>query len=161
MTIIYGTSGNDTGINSLIGGTGTDTIWGLMGNDTLRGESGNDFLYGGSGNDSLHGGLGADRMVGGQGDDIFLYTSYTESSFASGSGFDTISNFNDFPGGDKIDVSQIDADETVAGNQAFTVGDYTNGVLTGQIKTGANTFVEINIVLAGNPPLDLNVDVIL
>ncbi len=157
MAFYTGTSGNDT----YTGSAGADTIYGLMGNDTLHGGSGNDFIDGGSGNDLLHGGHGADRMVGGMGDDTFLYTSYAESSFASGSGFDTIVGFNDFPGQDKIDVSQIDADLTVAGNQAFTVGDYTNGVLTGQIKTGANTFAEINIVLAGNPPLDLNVDVIL
>jgi len=49
----------------------------------------------------------------------------------------------------------------VAGDQAFTSGTYINEILTGQVKTGANTFVQLNIELVGAPPLDLNVDIVL
>src|SRR5579864_9251842 len=44
----------DSGNNTLIGGTGKDT---------LVGGAGNDVLYGGSGGDTLTGGGGADRFV--------------------------------------------------------------------------------------------------
>lgn len=61
MTIITGTTGNDT----LTGGTGDDTLTGGAGNDTLNGGGGQDWLEGGDGNDYLVGdsGTGADSYL--------------------------------------------------------------------------------------------------
>ena len=146
---IYGTNG----ANDLEGEAGNDTIVGRGGNDTLEGESGNDSLLGGDGNDSilgsnghdtlnggagndrLVGGLGVDRMVGGAGSDTFVFTSTTESpGFFSNLLFpDTIVGFDGVgawigTGGpipqDVIDLSAIDANTSLPGNQKFVfLGD--------------------------------------
>src|SRR4051812_6288063 len=80
----------------------------------LFGGAGNDVLKGGDGADQIQGGLGADALTGGAGADIFRYAATGESA---GSSIDQILDFTS--GTDKIDLSQIDADSTLAGNQAF------------------------------------------
>jgi Ca2+-binding RTX toxin-like protein len=75
--------------------------------------SGNDTLIGSANGDLIYGNLGADTMTGGGGDDVFLFTDVAQST---GPGTDRIT---DFTLGDKIDLSQIDADTTLAGDQSF------------------------------------------
>ena len=70
MANIYGTTGNDTGGNTLFGTGSADKIYGYGGDDTLDGGEGNDVLYGGAGNDNLYGGEGNDQLTGGEGDDL-------------------------------------------------------------------------------------------
>lgn len=66
MTVIHGTSGNDT----LDGGSGDDSIYGGAGHDLLRGGGGSDdSLLGGDGNDTLLGQTGHDWLYGGAGAD--------------------------------------------------------------------------------------------
>ena len=101
MDLMYGEDGND----SLDGGNGNDVMYGGAGADTLRG---------GAGNDRLHGGTGADVLVGGDGADIFLYSTTADSTVAAR---DKIYGFT--AGVDKLNLSGIDADTTMAGNQAF------------------------------------------
>ena len=102
-------------IDTLIGNVLANTINGYNGNDTLSANLGNDILVGGNGRDLLTGGEGSDQMSGGRGKDRFIYTSIADSR-ASTITRDTIS---DFRGGDKIDLSVIDANSTTDGNQAF------------------------------------------
>jgi Ca2+-binding RTX toxin-like protein len=103
--------GDDTS-NSVTSGAGDDQLFGRGGNDTLAA---------GNGNDILSGGLGADALTGGQGADIFQYTAVEESSGAVVNGVLQIDNITDFTQGqDKIDLSAIDANGTLAGDQAFT-----------------------------------------
>lgn len=103
--------------NSIAGGGGSDTLDGRAGNDVLRGNSGNDALYGGAGNDRLIGGTGSDRLQGGAGADRFIFTAISESGAAS-SKRDGIYDFKRSEG-DIIDVSAIDANTKLAGNQTF------------------------------------------
>jgi Ca2+-binding RTX toxin-like protein len=124
-----GSAGDDTtdgtvGTYYLMGGNGNDLIRGLggadsldggAGNDRLEGGLGNDTLRGGSGNDVLQGDGGADTLASGSGATTFLFNSTADSHLFSA---DLIIDFS-ASGGDLVDVSAIDADTTVAGDQAF------------------------------------------
>jgi Ca2+-binding RTX toxin-like protein len=81
----------------------------------LFGGKASDVLKGGANGDLLHGNLGADLLTGGGGADVFRYQSTAESNNSS---LDHILDFT--PGTDKIDLSRIDANSQVEGNQAFT-----------------------------------------
>ena len=104
---LNGTAGNDT----LNGGNGNDTLNGLAGNDTLNGGYGTDTLNGGDGNDILNGGLGEDTLTGGAGSDTFAFSSSLEADY---------DYITDFAAGDKIDLSGIDANPVLPGDQAFS-----------------------------------------
>jgi serralysin len=100
-------------------GTGfIDQIWGTAGPNVLMGFWGDDSIDGRAGNDIIVGGAGADTLIGGSGADLFRWLDVSESR--KGSGIDTIF---DFQQGDLLDVSTIDANVRVAGNQAFTFID--------------------------------------
>lgn len=107
-------AGND----SFKGGNGADLFWGHNGNDTLSGNYGNDRLYGGSGNDKLIGGRDADKLYGGSGADTFIFKSILDSRPTTGEQ-DKIYDFSRSQG-DKLDVSGVDANLNVSGNQAFS-----------------------------------------
>lgn len=131
--LMFGSAGDDT----LFGGTGNDTLegnqqsddlFGQSGNDILRGGDGFDFLDGGADNDTLNGGNGKDILVGGLGidslrgganNDTFEFNSTGESTFLA---TDVILDMEGIgiAGGDLIDLSTIDANTLVSGNQAFT-----------------------------------------
>lgn len=81
----------------------------------LRGLGGDDSLGGGQGDDILEGGDGADGLVGWGGADSFLYRAISESTVTA---FDSIYVFQ--PGGDTIDLVEIDADPTSVADEAFT-----------------------------------------
>lgn len=81
------------------------------------GGDGDDKLYGGSADDVLIGGLNGDRMNGGGGSDTFLFF------VIEGTGGDLIFKL---ASEDVIDLSNIDADVTQDGNQAFQlVADFS------------------------------------
>ncbi|MGV0758579.1 calcium-binding protein [Tistrella mobilis] len=99
------------------GGTGfDDIITGDSGANRLTGYEGRDVLNGGGGRDVLDGGLGGDRLTGGSGPDTFLYNSIADSPTGAGQQ-DVIFDFS--RGEDRIDLSRIDADTSLAGDQAF------------------------------------------
>ncbi len=111
-----GADGND----QVFGGLGNDNLFGGNGSDSLFGDAGLDSLNGGLGNDLLVGGLGRDVMTGGGGFDRFDLNSVGESL----PGFFSRDVITDFAGngifaGDVIDVSTIDANVFLLGNQAF------------------------------------------
>ncbi|HEX8525637.1 calcium-binding protein, partial [Allosphingosinicella sp.] len=113
--------------NNVIGSNGANLLEGMGGSDTLTGLDGNDILDGGAGQDFLEGGVGAD---------IFRFTSASHSAPGSA---DRISDF--VSGTDKIDLSAIDANTGVPGDQAFAYigsGAFTNSA--GQLRVvGAGT----------------------
>ncbi|HEX9964218.1 MAG TPA: calcium-binding protein [Allosphingosinicella sp.] len=80
----------------------------------IFGGSGNDVLTGGSGADLINGGLRGDTLTGGGGNDIFRY------DFAEDSNSTERDGIQDFSPGDLIDLSRIDANTLIDGNQAFT-----------------------------------------
>lgn len=106
MEAIKGTASDDI----LRGGIGADKIIGRSGNDKLNGLYNDDVLYGG---------LGRDTLAGGTGEDTFLYKSIHESTVSN---FDTIVTW-DHTGKNKpmdlIDLSAIDANTKMSGNQDF------------------------------------------
>jgi serralysin len=61
-------------------------------------------------------GAGADRLNGGSGTDSFVFKALSDSTVAA-SGRDT--NFDFTPRSDRIDLSTIDANTSIAGDQAF------------------------------------------
>ncbi|MCZ8269275.1 MAG: calcium-binding protein [Beijerinckiaceae bacterium] len=130
---LYGGSGNDKlrggdGHDILNGGSGADQLFGDEGLDLLNGGSGNDTLSGGVGRDTLNGGVDADvliggrdadRLIGGYGADTFSFVAATDLGFGH---TDVIEDFSRNQA-DKIDLSGIDANDTLRGNQAFRLVD--------------------------------------
>ncbi|KQV31147.1 M10 family metallopeptidase C-terminal domain-containing protein [Rhizobium sp. Root1204] len=92
--------------DTLRGGSGADVISGLAGNDKLLAGEGADQLIGGVGQDTLTGGIGADR---------FIFQSILDSKIKQ---MDMITDFN-LAQKDKIDLSLIDANSKVQGDQSF------------------------------------------
>jgi serralysin len=88
---------------------------GLDGNDEIDGGRGNDVLLGGSGDDWLNGHMGADQLTGGPGADTFYFQSPSATTLAEP---DHITDFE--WQNDVIDLSDMDANSTLAGDQAFT-----------------------------------------
>jgi serralysin len=138
-----------------------DKMRGFNGNDQLFGNRGNDVLLGDGGNDVLVGGAGKDTLSGNDGADVFDYNLAADSGLAAR---DVITDFK--RGIDHIDLSGIDANAAIAGNQAFTgfiksslafsrAGQLkiVDGVLFG--NTDADATAEFAIVLNGVTALSL------
>ncbi|MDB5536677.1 MAG: hypothetical protein JWP26_1619 [Devosia sp.] len=106
-----------TGSSSMTGTAGVDRLTGDAGNNYLDGKAGNDTLNGGAGHDTLYGGAGRDVMTGGTGNDIFLFKAVSDMG-TTAAARDVISDF--VKGQDKIDLSGIDANTKVTGDQGFT-----------------------------------------
>lgn len=106
--------GGRAGDDSLFGFAGDDDLFGHAGNDSLIGGEGDDQLIGGLGNDLLDGQSGADRMVGGAGADTFRFFSFEDGLRDAP---DVIVDF--VRGVDDLDLSGIDANLGVGGNQSF------------------------------------------
>jgi hypothetical protein len=83
------------------------------GNFRLFGGGGNDVLTGGAGADLIFGGLRGDTLTGGAGNDVFRYDNAAESNSTERDGI------QDFNSGDVIDLSRMDANSVLAGDQAF------------------------------------------
>lgn len=115
----------------LTGAAAADVIVGRSNTDTLKGMAGNDRLDGGAGDDTLIGGAGADLLVGGSGADLFVFQTVGESRIAA-TGRDEIADFNAAEG-DRLDLSKIDANSKLAGNQAFTLGDTVFSRVAGEL----------------------------
>jgi serralysin len=121
LSIAYGTI-----IENAIGGSARDVIWG---NDVAN------RLEGRGGNDVLNGFAGADTLVGGQGADTFVFSTLERG--------DTIL---DFARGDKIDLSQLDANSRAIKDQAFTfIGSAAFSKKAGELRyDGNNVYGDVN-----------------
>lgn len=144
---IQGGDGNDT-----VGGGGrlaaADTLDGGTGNDVIRGRGGADQLIGGIGNDTLVGGAGKDTLVGGLGADRFVFAKAGESvgtvaDVIRGDGSSMAFDGAGAAAGDKINLSAIDANTLIAGNQTFVFGGFGIGQV-GLIEVGTDTVVVAN-----------------
>jgi 2',3'-cyclic-nucleotide 2'-phosphodiesterase (5'-nucleotidase family) len=166
---VVGDGGNDrllgdAGDDRVFGMDGNDTILGGTGNDELEGGDGADRMLGGTGDDVLLGGLGLDILLGGAGADIFRFGAFEESLRGSS---DRIRDFS-VAEGDKIDLSFIDTDALLPGDQGFAfvgsdafLGGGTASVrvqygITGtavQVDAGDGGDAEMLILLVGQPAL--------
>ncbi|MEY4980086.1 MAG: hypothetical protein RLZZ352_2356 [Pseudomonadota bacterium] len=148
------------------GGSGADTLLnienlqGSQFNDVLTGNAGNNRLDGLAGNDTLIGGAGADTLTGGTGNDIFDFNALSELGLGVAAR-DVITDFT--VGQDKLDLSTIDTNTVLAGDQAFafvtsfttTAGQvrYSGGIV--YLNTDADVDAEFEIALTGVVPASL------
>jgi Ca2+-binding RTX toxin-like protein len=102
--------------NLTLTGTAAINATGNTANNILIGNSAANVLNGGTGNDFLTGGGGKDTLTGGAGADAFIFTALTDSAVATP---DLITDFMRADG-DYIDLSALDANSTLAGDQAFS-----------------------------------------
>jgi Ca2+-binding RTX toxin-like protein len=155
-------------IENLTGGLGDDTLTGddganvldggRFGHDTLDGGAGNDVLRGADGNDILIGGLGQDTLIGDQAGsstwvDTFVFKTIDDSKLGAE---DQIVDFSSAQF-DQIDLSAIDANTGLAGDQAFsyvgtsgfthTAGElrYANHLLQGDIDGNGTADFSIHV----------------
>jgi Ca2+-binding RTX toxin-like protein len=130
-------------IENLVGSRFVDKLTGNSGTNFLSGREGNDVLDGAGGNDTIYGDAGADNLTGGTGKDTFMFRTVSDSTF-SASGRDTIRDFSG-TGGDRIDLSEIDANSSTTKNDAFTyIGTEAFHGKAGElryVKQGSETFV--------------------
>ena len=135
--------GNSTLTDTLIS---IENLIATNGNDSVTGNSSANVLSGAAGNDTIIGGLGSDTLVGGSGNDIFRYFSTAEST-SGALNRDTIADF--LPGTDRLDLSAIDANLSIAGDQAFTfLGSSAAFTNVGQLRyqvAGGNLFLYGNV----------------
>lgn len=150
--------GSNVGGDLLVGDDNENTVLGFGGNDRIFGFGGDDNLIGMQGNDTLAGGRGADSLNGGNGSDTFVFNDVSHSFFAER---DTIADFG-VGGADRVDLSVIDANSVLGGNQAFNfigsagfggAGDLrfvtngTDGFVLGDVDGDGST--DLNILLLG------------
>ncbi|HEX9948106.1 MAG TPA: M10 family metallopeptidase C-terminal domain-containing protein [Allosphingosinicella sp.] len=107
----------------------------------LFGGAASDTLKGGGQADQIHGNFGADSLTGGGGADTFLFHKSDESTAAS------MDHILDFAAGtDRLDLTRIDANTLVEGNQAFSfIGSNAFSGSAGQLRAfenGGSWFVE-------------------
>jgi Ca2+-binding RTX toxin-like protein len=132
------------GADALLGQNGADQLLGGDGNDHLFGGAGKDVLDGGAGNDRLLGSIDADRLTGGAGDDAFVFEDFEDFIPVTGSALDRITDF--VRGDDVIDLSGIDANGGLAGEQAFKFGGTSAVNALGELSyrfVGATTVISI------------------
>jgi Ca2+-binding RTX toxin-like protein len=132
-------------IENLRGSGYADTLVGNNDANVLEGWGGKDNLKGAGGADTLVGGAAADQMTGGAGGDKFVLEALSDSG-TNAANMDVIADFNAAEL-DSIDVHSIDANATLAGNQAFTFIEDDAFSAPGQIRyyhNGVDTFIELN-----------------
>jgi Ca2+-binding RTX toxin-like protein len=145
----YDTLIGDSGGNLIDGGKGNDKIQSGAGNDVIIGGWGKEKIDAGDGDDVLTGNQEDDEMTGGLGSDTFKFVSVSDSGTSQGE-IDIIWDFKS--GSDKLDFSDIDADSSVSGDQAFKFIGGASFSSEGQIRSyqyGSYTLVEINVSGSG------------
>lgn len=121
-TASYDVDGSENG-DTLLGGGGYDKLDGAGGGDLIKGGGGDDEIIGGDGADTVFGAVGADTIDLGDGDpsgsgasgDTVIYNSVKESTAIRADRIEDLTN-----AGNTVDLSAIDANIGLAGNQAFT-----------------------------------------
>lgn len=153
--------GNDVvrggrGADSLGGNKGRDELFGQGGADMLRGGRGNDRINGGRGGDEIEGNLGQDILTGGRGSDIFRYKMLRDSGPGRGER-DWITDLG--RGNDKIDLSKIDAEPLLGGNQKLAfIGTRAFDGSGGQIRHNErNDVLQIDVTGDGTPDMAIDV----
>lgn len=142
-------------IERLIGSSFSDRLEGNGGANHLFGGAGNDRLYGEGGADMLIAGSGADALYGGTGADKFVFRDASDSSLAMR---DIIYDFSRVEK-DKIDLSPVDANTKIAGNQAFKfigAAEFSRDASELRyMKKDGNTFIHAD--LNGDQAIDFSI----
>lgn len=156
--VYHGENGSVSG--AVWGQSGNDLLAGGASADVLGGGSGDDTLIGGAGADTLTGSTGGDRISGGAGDDVFRFAAAGEASgdaiVASGGALAFAGA--GVAGGDRIDVSAIDANTTLAGVQHFTFGTTQGLGELWAVDVGDITHIRGNTAGGSAPEFDLAIN---
>jgi serralysin len=141
------------GFENTKGGHGDDHFYGTSGENGLDGQQGDDWLYGRDGSDTLVGRSGKDRMYAGNNDedrDVIRYSEMDDSSV----GYTQRDVVYEFKAGssataDVIDLSDLDANASSGGDQAFTWrGENSFVSSNGEVRiyesSGGHTYVFID-----------------
>ncbi|MFP1631214.1 calcium-binding protein [Zhengella sp. ZM62] len=131
-----------SGFENLVGSNFNDRLYGSAQVNLIDGGAGNDIILGNNGNDTLRGREGRDILCGGNHADTFVYLSLSDSGLL----FGVRDRIQDFQNGlDRFDLSALDANTGITGDQAFTyVGSFFTGA-AGQVRSYENaglTFIE-------------------
>ena len=161
--VINGNGGNDTifgdgGDDNIAGSSGSDLINGGAGNDSIIGGSGNDLINGDAGDDIIIGSGGADIMLGRTGNDIYRYFDTIESGVGAR---DVITDFSHAV--DKIQLSAIDANITLPGNQSFVfngLAPINGGGEVNYIVSNDNIIIQAEIEGDGNLSIDMQIELL-
>lgn len=157
LTGIAATNGTGNELNNVLtGNTANNVLRGLSGIDTLNGMDGNDTLDGGDANDVLIGGNGKDLLTGGNGADRFDFNTLLESQF--GANRDVIYDFSHLQG-DRIDLSPLDANSGMAGDQAFSFIGNAAFNAAGQVRYDASSGI-IQCNVDGNLGADFEIGMV-
>lgn len=135
------------GIEDLAGSAFGDMLAGDAAANRIAGGGGSDVLAGQGGADTLRGGAGSDVLFGDGGADVFDFDAPSESTASArdvirGAGSAAFEGAG-VAGGDVIDLGGIDANATLAGNQAFAFGGTGIGRVS-VVASGENSLVRAN-----------------
>ena len=143
-------NGTGNGLSNVITGNGAaNMLSGGAGSDALSGMGGNDLLIGGAGGDTLTGGLGADAFV------------FSNADIGAKVETDRILDLV-FADGDVVDLSGIDANSILGGDQAFAwvtkfskvagqaLMTYANGVTTIALDVNGDGKADFKIAITGD-----------
>lgn len=150
---MFGSRSNDL----LAGVGGDDVLLGGIGNDLLSGGAGEDRLIGGFGDDRLNGGTGRDVMTGDTGNDTFIFNDIFDS--VPGPDHDLITDFH--RGEDVMNLVNIDANTTLAGNQAFAWIGADGFTAAGQLRyyfSGDRTIVSGSVDTDTTPEFQISLE---
>jgi Ca2+-binding RTX toxin-like protein len=156
----YSVAGVTVSLASGSGAGGEAQLDVLSGIENVNGSFANDTLIGDAGVNALNGWVGKDVLTGGAGADRFVFTAGSHS--VVGANADRITDFSQAQG-DRVDLSALDANSGVAGDQAFSfigagaftgvagqlhyVGSGGQTVISGDVN--GDSAADFNIVLTG------------
>ncbi len=145
--------------DTLLGDANANEFHGNAGADIIKGFAGNDKIYGDAGADVITGGAGKDICYGGADADTFVFKTLADSTVAL-TGRDYLLDFTHLS--DKIDLSAIDANAGLAGNQAFSfigLGAFTG--VAGQLHLFANAagFTVLSGDVDGDTVMDFAINI--
>jgi Ca2+-binding RTX toxin-like protein len=168
--------GLSNGVDYLLEGMGgADALYDLGDGDaTLIGGGGNDSLHfgdrmrGGAGADILEAGSGANVLIGGEGQDVFRFEAAGDSAPGAVDAIVAGDGAQAFQGagaaaGDRIDLSDFDADATLGGFQQLLWGGTGAGADTAKGRVwvvngpGGDSLVRANIDLDAAAEFELRI----
>lgn len=132
-------AGGSTGIIiGVVAAAAFENVTGSNFGDMIVGSDMANTLNGGKGNDMIVGGLGNDRLIGGRGNDVFVFGSVNDSLKGMQD------QIVDFARGDRIDLSGIDANMALVGDQRFHLGG--DGAHAGDIMISYNAAKNVTVL---------------
>ncbi|MGL6241440.1 MAG: calcium-binding protein, partial [Pseudomonas sp.] len=156
LYVIYDANGSNNVVDLSQSNLGNVENASLFGNGAfnLIGNGLNNVLTGNADANVLNGGAGADTLIGGAGADTFVFSAVNQ--MGTGANRDVISDFSSLQG-DKIDLTQFDADLLLSGFNGFTfigANDFTGAgqvrfvdhMLSGNVSGNAGADFEIQLV---------------